>query len=43
MDPIRDIKIIKNELIQKDKATMAKKLAELEKKAKKTQDKNIKL
>lgn len=42
MDPIRDIKIIKNELIMKDKDILAKKLHEFEKKAGKTQDKNIK-
>ncbi len=43
MDAIRDIKIIKNELIQKDKDILSKKLAEYQKKAKKSQDKSIQL
>jgi ribosome-binding ATPase YchF (GTP1/OBG family) len=42
MDAIRDIKIIKNELIMKDRDILSKKLNEYEKKAVKTQDKNIK-
>jgi obg-like ATPase 1 len=42
MDAIRDIKIIKNELIMKDRDILSKKLNEYEKKAAKTQDKNIK-
>lgn len=42
MDAIRDIKIIKNELIMKDRDILSKKLHEYEKKAAKTQDKNIK-
>ena len=43
MDAVRDVSIIRQELIMKDRDSMAKKLVELEKKAKKTQDKNIKL
>lgn len=42
MDPVRDIKIIRHELIQKDIEIIEKKVKEFAKKASKTQDKNIK-
>ena len=43
MDPVRDIKIIRHELIQKDLAIIQKKIEEIARKAKKTQDKQLKM
>ena len=43
MNPVRDIQIIRQELIEKDKSMLTKKLNEFAKKASKTQDKGIKL
>ena len=41
-DAVRDINIIKHELIQKDLDIINKKIQEFERKAKKSQDKQIK-
>ena len=43
MDAVRDINIIKHELIQKDLDIISKKIQEFERKAKKSQDKQIKM
>ena len=43
MDPVRDIKIIRHELIQKDLDIIQKKIEEIARKAKKTQDKQLKM
>jgi len=42
-DPVRDIKIIRHELIQKDLEIISKKIEEASRKAKKTQDKQLKV
>lgn len=42
MDAVRDIKIIRDELIQKDIEGVSKKIQEMSKKAAKTQDQNLK-
>lgn len=41
-DAVRDIKIIRHELIQKDLDIINKKVEEVSRKAKKTQDKQLK-
>ena len=43
MDAVRDIKIIRHELIQKDLDIIQKKIDEMSRKAKKTQDKQLKM
>ena len=43
MDAVRDINIIKHELIQKDLDIINKKIQEFERKAKKSQDKQIEM
>jgi ribosome-binding ATPase YchF (GTP1/OBG family) len=42
MDAVRDIHIIKNELIQKDIEIVSRKINEMSKKASKTTDPNLK-
>ena len=41
MDPVRDVEIIRNELIIKDKDSIEKKVREFGRKALKSHDKNI--